>query len=500
MSRAAEIEDLVRKALAGDAAAQQRLHTALEATWPTDADVVRAATASGTPSHQEFYGKLNKAVSDAIAADIRFQRPASPRDCGSSPICCAWAIDILLTGKDYEAVVCMPDQKLFRIGFSYDEKADKATLNEGELKATVRTTVYSHLAAERLDQVRAAEMENAIRCHQPIIEGVRVAGEADWRQGETVSFVYLPEGKHNVTAGFRKGSVTMAVVVDKDTVAACQADLDMQRSRDPIQRPYGCVDHDEKAASVRLPSREKMEAGHKDFSYIDGKGVMLKAEATKLGADNVNGGIHWSWSPSFFTDAAYAKSDCMRCATDVNDCKCREPLLAIRAGERGSAENPARITGVAFQLGTLTNKPAFRAMPPVKASDKTEEVIAKVPEKKVEEVIDPIKAALAELAGKQAVAVAVLQELDAKNCGVTAAWSDASRKAALEARRRSTKNSGGDKSKLSDADKKEMVCDAHSYLSDAMGHAPSHHDIADELEANHGIKLHIDEIKKHLQK
>ena len=44
-------------------------------------------------------------------------------------------------------------------------------------------------------------------------------------------------------------------------------------------------------------------------------------------------------------------------------------MLQFPEGVRGSQSNPARITGVDFCVGTLTNKPAFHSMNPVRAKE-----------------------------------------------------------------------------------------------------------------------------------
>lgn len=171
----------------------------------------------------------------------------------------------------------------------------------------------------------------------------------EWRLGETVAFMWMPAGVHTITAGFRSGSINLTVACDQQTADAVNASLRDWRDERPKQEPFGCVEHREQEASVRVgPSC--------GFEWR-GDGVYLAAEPTKLGADNVNGKVHRSWSPSFTTDAEYAKA--------VE----RDGVLYFPDGVRGSRSNPARITGVDFCVGTLTNKPAFRAMSPVKAAE-----------------------------------------------------------------------------------------------------------------------------------
>jgi hypothetical protein len=86
------------------------------------------------------------------------------------------------------------------------------------------------------------------------------------------------------------------------------------------------------------------------------EGVIVKgAEPTSYGAEAVNGKTYASWSPEFGTDADYSAA------------KCKKGHWTFPDGVRGSASNPARLIAVNFVMGALTNKPAFRNMPPVKA-------------------------------------------------------------------------------------------------------------------------------------
>ena len=44
-----------------------------------------------------------------------------------------------------------------------------------------------------------------------------------------------------------------------------------------------------------------------------------------------------------------------------------------------------------------------------------------------------------------------------------------------------------------------MVRETHSYLKEMLGSNPSHRDVADEIEANYGKKIHPDKVKEHLK-
>lgn len=173
-----------------------------------------------------------------------------------------------------------------------------------------------------------------------------------WAQGKETEFIYLPAGVHTINAGFRGKSINLTVAVNKNTAEAVQASFEEHQKSRPKQKPYGCVEHREQEASVIA----------RGFGWRD-DGVVLTAEPTALGEQNVNGRIHWGWSPSFYTDADYAKA------------KFQNETYFFPDGVRGSKSNPAEVVGVAFCVGTLTNNPAFHEMPPVKAKESANDLL-----------------------------------------------------------------------------------------------------------------------------
>ena len=188
-------------------------------------------------------------------------------------------------------------------------------------------------------------MSDIIYCRLSV--GNEIEVPKPWKQGEEVEFMYMPAGVHTITAGFRGKAITMTVAIEPaQTAGVLQACFDGLVSEAPKQKPFGCIEHKEEDASIwakRFVAKED--------------GVYLAAEPSALGERNVNGRIHRSWSPSFTTDADYAHATA------------KDGEYQFPDGVRGSAQNPARITGVAFCVGTLTNKPAFKAINPVMAKD-----------------------------------------------------------------------------------------------------------------------------------
>jgi len=215
-------------------------------------------------------------------------------------------------------------------------------------------TSYEHLGVKaclvslkRSEVVKASD--DVIHCRATSSVGPALGASAAWEVGVPVSFMFMPAGTHTITAGFRKGSIELTVQCDESTAKAVQASLDAWRAERPKQQPFGCIEHREHEASVCVSA----SCG---FEWKE-DGVYLAAEPTSLGANNVNGKVHRSWSPSFTTDADYAK------ATEDGG------TLRFPEGVRGSRSNPAQITGVDFCVGTLTNRPAFIEMKPVKARE-----------------------------------------------------------------------------------------------------------------------------------
>lgn len=182
-----------------------------------------------------------------------------------------------------------------------------------------------------------------------------VTNEADptpWKQGQETSFMYMPAGKHTICAGFRGKSILLTVDVNPERDAqTVQASFVKLCSSAPKQKPFGCIEHEEKDASVWA----------KGFTP-KADGIYLTAEPSALGETHVNGRIHRSWSPSFLTDADYSKA------------KLNGGVYQFPDGVKGSESNPANITGVAFCVGTLTNNPAFRDMNPVRAKEMANEM------------------------------------------------------------------------------------------------------------------------------
>jgi hypothetical protein len=219
-----------------------------------------------------------------------------------------------------------------------------ALKDQGDIKAAEAATADDTIHASEVIHCRAS--------------GSKLATDT-WEQGKQVEFMYMPAGLHTINAGFRSGGINLTIEVDPVRDAdICQASLDSLIKETPKQKAFGCFEHEEKTASVWA---------NKFLPKDDG--IFLAAEPSGAGADAVNKKNHRSWSPSFTTNAEYVKCECRKCDKGIRACACSAPSYFFPEGVRGSASNPAQITGVDFCVGTLTNKPAFRAIAPVKAKE-----------------------------------------------------------------------------------------------------------------------------------
>jgi hypothetical protein len=192
-----------------------------------------------------------------------------------------------------------------------------------------------------------------VRCRAQV--GTAIQPSSPWVAGVPVRFIYCPSGQHTIRAGFRANdTIEISVVVDEETPAVLQSAFD-DLVHGSQQEPYADQDHAGAQATLRFPpSTTKFSWG--EIRGVEGV-IVSGAEPTAWGAAAVNGRDFRSWSPEFTTDAAMDKAEF--------DEKRRHWTFPPFA--RGSASNPARLVGVNFVVGALTNRPAFKAMPFVKA-------------------------------------------------------------------------------------------------------------------------------------
>ena len=163
-------------------------------------------------------------------------------------------------------------------------------------------------------------------------------------------FMWMPAGhgkELHLTYDDKPAQLWVSVV--KGDEATVQASFDALCEKAAPQKPFCDIEHQRKDASAWPIGFDWSNQDERD-------GIYVRAEWSGLGKEHVEKKIHRSFSPSFKTDAEWTwDKDGQRyfCA----------------AGSRGSKENPARITGVGFDVGTLTNQPAFKDMQPLFAKE-----------------------------------------------------------------------------------------------------------------------------------
>jgi len=362
-------------------------------------NILKAHEATGHTLVHEHLSKMHRAVQKACCDDARFNVPpannsqVNPGGYIPKP----YVVDITTPdeGGQHHAIIQTAKGELVRHGFDFNKDEGTATLVEGNSTPTERTSIYAREVSRHENMVKATQ--ETISCRAT--SGVKLSASEPWVSGQSVSYIYAPGGVTTINAGFRKNeSITCTVMVDEDTAKDLQDSFDFIAATEK-QEPYADEDHEAKKATLRFPP------GKVEFTYGTHRGeegVIVKgAEPTSYGAEAVNGKTYASWSPEFATDADYSKA------------KCKKGHWTFPDGVRGSESNPARLIAVNFVTGALTNKPAFRNMPPVKAKkvelDAQGEPVTDAPD-------------------------------DSTDYTLQATWSDAAREAAAEAKRNSTHN------------------------------------------------------------
>lgn len=306
-------------------------------------NIIKAHEATGDVTLADHEQKMRGAVNKAIKGDKRFT--------GANNYPSAYCCDITTANGDgkHDAIIYTGDGKAVRHGFDYDKEKNEAKMHEGEPKETHMTRIYASMVERHENMIKATG--DIISCRAA--NGTKLDVSEKWEAGKPVSYIFLPGGVSTITAGFRQNeTITCTVEVDEESAKDLQESFDHIAATEK-QEPYADEDHESKKATLRFPA-DKIQ-----FTYgtlRNEEGVIVKgAEPTSYGAEAVNGKVYRSWSPEFATDA------------DMTKAKRKGKHWTFPDGVRGSASNPARVIAVNFVTGALTNKPAFKNMPPVKA-------------------------------------------------------------------------------------------------------------------------------------
>lgn len=134
--------------------------------------------------------------------------------------------------------------------------------------------------------------------------------------------MYMPAGKHRITAMRAGKPITLTVLVDPQAAETMQQALQAHTSGD-TQRPWMDFDHE-----ARQSAGEPIEFAWREQPA---PGVYVRMRWSEPGAKAIQGRAYRSFSPSFFE-------------TD---------------------DDPARVAGAPRCMGSLVNQPAFRSMRPV---------------------------------------------------------------------------------------------------------------------------------------
>jgi hypothetical protein len=198
-------------------------------------------------------------------------------------------------------------------------------------------------AGESAVALRAREFASELRANGSSPDGSQV-------------LMYAPAGVHTITPAAGNGSIEITVAVDQNTAAVLNASLAAMNARLFPQRCFIDKEHERKEAAA-WPENFFWSETAPDGSHAPG--VYLKCQMTALGRQLIDGKIFRAFSPSITTDVGLKNKDIAR-----------GQHLIIKAGKRGSKENPARLNGVVPpDIGTLTNLPAFKEILPLFAKD-----------------------------------------------------------------------------------------------------------------------------------
>lgn len=309
--------------------------------------IIKAHEKSGQAAMSEHVQKMHSAVQKAVCSDPRFCTPKDNNSYKPMP----YVVDITTPDEkgQHHAIINNAKGELVRHGFDFDKDLGTAKMVEGDSKPTESTRIYASSIERHENMIQASQEFLSCRASA----GSKLDTSEKWEAGKSVSYIFVPGGISTISAGFRaKESITCTVEVDEQTAKDLQESFDYIAATEK-QEPYADEDHEAKKATLRFPS-DKVKFVYGTLRGEDGI-IVQGAEPTSYGAESVNGKVYRSWSPEFATDANYAKA------------KCKKNHWTFPDGVRGSASNPASIIAVNFVTGALTNKPAFKNMPPVKA-------------------------------------------------------------------------------------------------------------------------------------
>lgn len=154
------------------------------------------------------------------------------------------------------------------------------------------------------------------------MSGTKVTAAFQSELSQVESIVYLPEGKHQISASKGGKPTVLTVQVNESILASFREQL--KERQESNVRPFAGFDHKTGAASF-IPQ---------EFRYEDGVGLVLDVEWTQAGRAAIDGKDYSYFSPTFLVD---------------------DNGTPIGLPKRG-------------EIGSLVNDPAFEEIPRIAAS------------------------------------------------------------------------------------------------------------------------------------
>lgn len=262
----------------------------------------------------------------ALQADARF-KATEPNTC-PAPF---WLRDVILEGTAPVAIIIEDgkNQRLLKLPVNVDAEGN-VTLSAEEPKiADMAYIVRSRAATARFS-----------------------AGVAPAR------FMWMPGGISTVRASFtgvirgqRYDDFPCEEHVECEPTAVERLNkwYGMMRAEMPKRQPYGCFEHNRTNASMHPRDTDPFDWDAEE------NGIFVNGAWSGGGQRAVKEGEYFGWSPSYGTDAAWQR------AVEKGG------RLVFPADARGGKNNPSRVVAVGFDIGGLTNEPAFENISQVRA-------------------------------------------------------------------------------------------------------------------------------------
>lgn len=222
--------------------------------------------------------------------------------------------------------------------------------------------------AVETDHRETIQAREVIHCKDSGIPLDVVKAKKTWVTGTPIDFQWLPGGISTLrpsltTRTGKEFPIELTVNCTQKSAANVQNAFATIKANNPRRPPFGCIEHQAKERAFEPLSFE--------WRDVPEGGIYCTCEPSELGARNVNGRIHTSFSPTFDTDAEYHKLQCSQCKDSPDKCDCSGGrCFQFPKGARGSVSNPAEILAPDVQsVGSLTNWPAFRDILPIAARE-----------------------------------------------------------------------------------------------------------------------------------